>query len=130
MDPTRIPLFDLAEQRLAGADRRQAVLAQNIANLNTPHYQAKDIQPFAQALQSTSAPALARTDPGHLAGTVETGPLAAVTPRPDAVAPDGNAVSLDQQLTQVADTATDQQIATTLYKKYLGLFSLALGYGH
>lgn len=130
MDPTSIPLFQLAEQRLAWTDRRQQVLAQNIANLDTPHFQAKDLPPFAQALDAVAGPALARTDPGHLAGTQDTGPTALLTPRPTAIAPDGNAVSLDRQLTQVADTSTDQQVATAIYKKYLGLFALALGYSH
>jgi len=36
---------------------------------------------------------------------------------------------MDEQLMKVADTAEAQQIATTLYKKYLSMFSLALGYG-
>ena len=130
MDPSSIPLFTLAEQRLAWTERRQDVLAQNIANLDTPHFQAKDLPPFAQALAAVGAPALARTEPGHLPGTADTGGGSLLTPRPVAVAPDGNAVSLDQQLTQVADTATDQQLATSLYKTYMGLFSLALGYNH
>jgi flagellar basal-body rod protein FlgB len=130
MDPTGIPLFQLAEKRLAWTDRRQQVLAQNIANLDTPHFQAKDLPPFAQALDAVSGPALARTDPGHLAGTQDTGGPALLTPRPTATAPDGNAVSLDQQLTQVADTATDQEVATSIYKKYLGMFAMALGYSH
>jgi flagellar basal-body rod protein FlgB len=38
MGTTHIDLFNLAEQRLAWADRRQAVLAQNVANANTPGY--------------------------------------------------------------------------------------------
>lgn len=130
MDPTSIPLFTLAEQRLAWTDRRQEVLAQNIANLDTPHFQAKDLPSFAQALTTVTGPALAQTEPGHLAGTLDTGTGGLLTPRPVATGPDGNAVSLDQQLTQVANTATDQQLASTLYKKYLGLFSLALGYNH
>jgi flagellar basal-body rod protein FlgB len=130
MDPTSIPLFQLAEQRLAWTDRRQEVLAQNIANLDTPKFQAKDLPPFAQALASVAGPTLARTDPGHLTGTQDSGPNALLTPRPIATAPDGNAVSLDQQLTQVANTANDQQVATSLYKKYLGMFALALGYSH
>ena len=129
MDPSRLPLFDLAEQRLAWTDRRQELLAQNIANLNTPHWQAKDLLPFAQALASTAAPTLARTDPGHLAGTQDTAAQSLLTPLPSAHQPDGNAVPLDEQLTKVADTATAQEIATTLYKKYLSMFSLALGYG-
>lgn len=130
MDPTQIPLFQLAERRLAWTDRRQQVLAQNIANLDTPHFQAKDLPPFAQALDAVAGPALARTEPGHLAGTQDTDGPALLTPRPIATAPDGNAVSLDRQLTQVADTSTDQQVATAIYKKYLGLFALALGYSH
>ena len=129
MDPSSLPLFDLAQQRLAWTDRRQEVLAQNIANLNTPNWQAKDLKPFAQALAGVGAPALARTDPGHLAGTQDTGALSLLTTQPSARQPDGNAVSLDDQLTKVADTATSQAIATTLYKKYLSMFSLALGYG-
>jgi flagellar basal-body rod protein FlgB len=129
MDPSSIPLFDLAQQRLAWTDRRQEVLAQNIANLNTPHWQAKDLKPFAQALAGIAAPAMARTDPGHLAGTQDTGTQSLLVTQASAREPDGNAVSLDEQLTKVADTATSQAIATTLYKKYMSMFSLALGYG-
>ena len=129
MDPSAIPLFDLAQQRLAWTDRRQEVLAQNIANLNTPNWQAKDLKPFAAALAGAAAPALARTDPRHLAGTQDTAAQSLLAPASGTHAPDGNAVSLDDQLTKVADTATAQDIATTLYKKYLSMFSLALGYG-
>ena len=129
MDPSAIPLFDLAEQRLAWTDRRQEVLAQNIANLNTPNWQAKDLKPFEQALAGAGGPALARTDPGHLAGTQDTAAQSLLTTQASGREPDGNAVSLDDQLTKVADTATAQTIATTLYKKYMSMFSLALGYG-
>jgi flagellar basal-body rod protein FlgB len=129
MDPSSLPLFDLAQQRLAWTDRRQEVLAQNIANLNTPNWQAKDLKPFAQALAGVAAPALARTDSGHLAGTLDTGNQSLLTTQASAREPDGNAVTMDDELTKVADTATSQEIATTLYKKYMSMFSLALGYG-
>lgn len=129
MDPSSIPLFDLAARRLAWTNQRQEVLAQNIANVNTPHWQAKDVRPFAAALDNATGVTLARTDAGHLAGTEDTGTQSLLTPAVGVHAPDGNAVSLDEQLTKVADTATQQQIATTLYAKYLSMFSLALGYG-
>jgi hypothetical protein len=57
MDPSSIPIFNLAEQRLAWTDRRQGVLARNIANLNTPNWQAKDLHPFAQFLTAATPPA-------------------------------------------------------------------------
>jgi flagellar basal-body rod protein FlgB len=129
MDPTNIPLFDLAERRMAWTDRRQEVLAQNIANLDTPGWQARDLAPFAAVLSGFTAPVLARTDPAHLAGTQDSAQQLRKALAPMRM-PDGNDVSLDEQLTTVADTTTAQQVATQLYKTYMGLFSLALGYGH
>lgn len=124
MDPTDIPLFRLADQRLAWLDRRQALLAQNVANVDTPAYCARDLQPFGAALQGALNPT--RTDAAHLAGDPA---LLAAAGR--AVggerAPDGNAVSLDAQLAQVADTETAQQLTSQLYSKYLGLFRTAIG---
>ncbi len=71
MDPTDIPLFALADQRLVWVDHRQALLSQNVANVDTPGYRARDLRPFAQALADARFDiAPVRTDPLHLAGTV------------------------------------------------------------
>jgi flagellar basal-body rod protein FlgB len=102
MDVSQIGLFALADQRLAWLDRRQEVLAHNVAN--------------------------ADTQPNHLPGT-----RAALPPdtaaRPSERAPDGNAVSMQEQLMKVADTESSQELVTNLYTKYLGFFRLALGHG-
>jgi flagellar basal-body rod protein FlgB len=109
-------VFQLAEQRLAWTGQRQAVLAQNIANANTPGYGARDVQPFAAYLAG--------------AGRRDGGPGAAKTDKVAAErSPDGNAVTLDQQLVKMAETDTDNQLAMTLYKKYVGLFRTAIGHG-
>lgn len=126
MDPTRTDLFHLAEQRLAWADQRQALLAQNIANASTPGYRPRDIRPFTDALARLGAVQPARTDPAHLAGTVDTTP-GTVVATPKQKSPDGNAVTLDQELTRVADTQTTQATVTALYKRYVSMFQLALG---
>ena len=128
MDPTRIGIFDLAQKRMEWAARRQAVLARNIANANTPHFQPSDVADFASTLSATTGVTPVRTQPGHLRGTIpDTAGLA--LKRPSTHSPDGNAVALDQQLTQVADTETIQSLTTTVYKKYMGLFAIALGKG-
>jgi flagellar basal-body rod protein FlgB len=127
MDPTRIGLFDLAEKRLVWTAQRQSVLAANIANANTPAFQARDIQSFASVLSGTGSIEPERTQPGHMAGTTPTGLASLTKDPPKARALDGNMVSLDQQLTKVADTETTQALVTTIWKKYMGMFNMALG---
>ncbi len=127
MDPTKIGLFDVAEKRLVWTAQRQSVLAANIANANTPSYQARDVDSFASVLAGQGGMEPARTQPAHLAGTLPTG-LASLTKNPPkARALDGNSVALDEQLTKVADTETTQALVTTVWKKYMGMFSMALG---
>ena len=118
-------MFDLAEKRLAWIDRRQGLLAQNIANANTPGYVAKDLQPFAETL-ARALPDMAITNPAHMTGTSSAGRVDP-SKRPAERAPDGNAVSIEEQLTKVADTDGAQALVTNLYKKYMGLYRIALG---
>jgi flagellar basal-body rod protein FlgB len=127
MDPSRIGLFDVAEKRLAWMAQRQAVLAGNIANVNTPGYRARDLTPFEQMLAGSGTLAPVQTQPNHLAGTLPSG-VASLTPQAaKARIIDGNAVAMDEQLTKVADTETAQSLVTSIWKKYVGLFGLALG---
>jgi flagellar basal-body rod protein FlgB len=124
MDTSRIALFDLADKRLAWADQRQALLAQNIANADTPGWRPRDLKPFDSLLTGTGV-ALAQTDPMHLAGTSAT--AAGLVELGGERAPDGNGVALDKELSKVADTDATHQLVTELYRKYLGFFQTALG---
>lgn len=127
MDPTRIPLFETAARRLEWTEQRQGVLARNIANVATPGYEPRDIRPFADTLKRAGGVAPVRTEPGHMAGLLDPDPV--VKDRAHERAPDGNAVSLDAQLIKVADTETAQNLAATIYKRYMTLFGIALGRG-
>jgi len=129
MGTTHIDLFNLAEQRLAWADRRQAVLAQNVANANTPGYKPHDLRAFADMLGGTNAVEPVRTQPNHLSGTAGGGAPGEIVDRAHTQSPDSNGVTLDEQLLKVADTATTHQLVTTIYKTYLGMFGTALGRG-
>lgn len=122
----RIALFDLAQRRLAWAEQRQGVLARNVANASTPGYQARDIRGFADALHDTVSDPV-RTQPRHLAPREAAGSFA-VRPLPArAHAPDGNTVALDEQLSRLADTESAQALTSNIFRKYMGLFAMALG---
>lgn len=124
MDPTQIGFFELAERRLSWLDRRSAVLAQNVANADTPGWQSRDLPAFDAALTGAGVVPM-RTDPQHLAGT-STGFAGARTVAGER-APDGNAVQLDVELTKVAETETAHMLVSELWKKYMGLYRTALG---
>jgi flagellar basal-body rod protein FlgB len=128
MDVSEIGLFALADRRLAWLDRRQELLAHNVANADTPGWQPRDLGPFAAALSATGGVAPVRTQPNHLSGTTTATPPGVVE-RPSERAPDGNAVSMQEQLMKVAATESSQELVTNLYTKYLGFFRLALGHG-
>lgn len=112
-------------------DRRSAVLAENIANADTPGWQSRDLKPFSAALALAQAGAGAggttpvRTSPLHLAGISASDPALQVLAGERA--PDGNAVRLDAELTKVANTDSAHLLVSNLWKTWLGMFRTALG---
>ncbi len=121
-------LFTLAQQRLEYLSQRQTVLAQNVANTDTPDYVARDLPPFAAAM-ADAAGTMRRTSPRQFTGAgVSAGDARHI--RPVAQQPDGNAVPLDTEIKDIAATASDQQLVTTIYMKYVAMFQLALGHGN
>lgn len=110
----------LAELRLRWLERRQTVLAQNIANADTPGYVARDLSPFGAALASSQV--MAMTDPRHVRGTGAVGDARAVRERRSQdIAPNGNAVSLDEQAIRIADTDQAHALAMTLHRRWISL---------
>ena len=119
-------LLSLAASRLSWLDDRQRVLARNIANSDTPGYVPRDEMSFSKSLANMQV-APVQTDPRHLAGNLDTANTVAVRPHQRSI--DGNAVALDEQLTKVADTDTQQRLVTNLYGKYMSMYAMALGKG-
>ena len=117
--------LDLAERKLEWIDARSRVLAGNVANADTPAYEARDLAPFASMLAPGSLP-LATTDARDLPGS-PSADATATDDEADETSPDGNAVSVDQQMRLIAANDQDQGVVTTLYRKYVGMTATALG---
>jgi flagellar basal-body rod protein FlgB len=126
MDMSSTDLFGLAEQKLGWLENRQRVLASNVANADTPNYQPRDEQPFESALSAfTVTPT--QTNPMHMsASDAEPGVVVVSSGNR---APDGNQISIEAEMTKVADTENQQQLVTNLYSKYMSMFATALGKG-
>ena len=128
--PTRTNLFDLISARSAWLGQRQAVLGQNVAHADTPGYLPRDLEPFTlDGAGRTGAPLLpSRTATGHLAPPpVAVGAYRDRVDEEVAVKPSGNGVDLPDQLRRMTTTELDHQMATGLYRRYVGMLRTAIG---
>ncbi len=132
MDLNQIPIFSALARRMDWLNDRQRVLAQNIANADTPGYKPNDLKPlsFRELVRGVrpGGAAMAATDARHLTGTKEQ--VKFTTQKsgdPFEVSPSGNAVVLEQQVANMAETQMDFSTATSLYKKHIGLLRAAIG---
>ncbi len=118
-----LPLFSALSQKLTWLGQRQQVLAQNVANADTPGYTPKDVKEpdflalVKQAAEGNGEPAApAAFEIEDYPDTYETNL-------------NGNSVVLEQQLFKVAQTGTNYQLMTSLYRKHVDMLKLALGRG-
>jgi flagellar basal-body rod protein FlgB len=133
MNVSKLPLFSLISQRIGWLSERQKVLAENVANADTPNYKARDLKPMdfaAMAGASGARLAPAATDQRHLDG--RPGGAAKGVPTKDGKAEatlSGNTVSLDTEMMKIAETGMDYQLITSLYRKQIGLIKAVIGRG-
>lgn len=130
MDPTAIPLLQMLKSRLGYLSNRQSLVAQNVANVDTPGFKPSDLTPFsfkvAQAAQGAGAPA--RTQAKHLSGTLVTTSAggARVKEKADSETTlDGNGVVLEEQMMKMAEARTNYDAAISFYQRSMGLLKLA-----
>lgn len=119
-------IFDATIARLSygleGLAQRQSLIAANIANVDTPGYLTQDI-PFEQSL--TSAMQAQAAFPRSQSGLPDSLPTA-ITRNDLQVRNDGNNVSIDQQMTEMAGTTVTYQAATQLVTGKFALLADAI----
>jgi flagellar basal-body rod protein FlgB len=129
MPVTDLPLFSMLKTRMYWLNERQRVLAENVANADTPGFRGHDLRQldFHEALRSTGEVKLATTAPGHIGGSTGTSQFPMDNRGGFETTPRGNAVVLEDEMMKVAQTQMDYQAATALYSRSLGLIKTALG---
>ncbi len=128
-----LKFFQLVSNRLEYLSQRQNVVAQNIANSDTPRYRPSDVVPFDQHMAQSGfgrmAPAV--TTAGHIPGrgvnTVEV--RSDRINNPYEISPSGNEVILEQQMFKLNQTRSAHNLALNLYRKHAQMLQMALSGG-
>jgi flagellar basal-body rod protein FlgB len=132
MNLENLPIFRLSRLRMDHAAERQRLIAQNVANADTPGYRPVDLKPidFDRALSASSVRPIgvSVTNEKHIAtaGSNSARPVDGRS-RGWETAPAGNGVVLEEQMLRGAQVQVDTQMAMGLYRKSLSLLKTAIG---
>ncbi|HVZ27147.1 MAG TPA: flagellar basal body rod protein FlgB [Rhizomicrobium sp.] len=135
MDITSVPLMTMLREKMSWLNRRQDILTENVANADTPAFTARDLKPidFAQELRNESQPShnarqLSVTDPRHISLSKNSTQFEDYEVHDAEANPNGNSVSLEQEMIKVSDTQAQFQAATNLYAKTITMMKTAIGH--
>jgi flagellar basal-body rod protein FlgB len=141
------PATTVLTQALSGLTTRQAVISSNLANIDTPNYQAQSVDfetalsqeveamysPQGSALAPASGPsasmALLTSDPRHFSsiGTDGQGQATTTSTVNETLKNDGNTVDLETEMTALTETQIKYSAVSRLMTNKFGQLSDVLG---
>jgi len=135
MTTDNLTLLQAAIKKMHWHETRQKTLAANVANADTPGYQARDVAPldFKSLLEKSSSPlslSMATSDPKHLSLGGASGSSAQhpakVQKSAYGASSTGNSVSLEEQLLKMNENYTDHRLTTSIYQKNIDMLKTSL----
>ncbi|GGH26417.1 flagellar basal body rod protein FlgB [Alsobacter metallidurans] len=121
-----LPLVDQLKTRMQWLQTRQKLLAENVANADTPNFRPRDLQALSAPGQGGGIQ-LEATSAGHITTGGGPGAPGGKAGQRFETRPSGNSVTLEDEMTKLADTQMDYQAVASLYSKSLSLLKIAIG---
>lgn len=133
------PILSGIRRQMETLSDRQRVISQNIANSETPGFKARAVEDadFSDLLGSSSGAGISIAKP-HVELTAGMKGLGAIQPAGAGIVldkdisetkPDGNNVTLEDQLLKLGQVQADFTAMTNLYRKQLSMLKTAVGKG-
>ena len=124
-----IPLFAAIRGQLSWLDARQRVIAQNVANSDTPGYGARDLKvpdSFAEVVRSGGGSGLTVTSARHIPAANQPDARFTQAKAPDSETTlDGNSVVVEEQMLKMAESRMAHDAAIGFYQKSLAMLRMA-----
>ncbi len=135
MDYSSINLFKLMQTKMAYHSQRQDVLANNLANVDTPGYSPRDLKPLdfnRLAMAESHRLQMRATSPSHISGLPSKSGIFRDDKMRDLYEskPVKNGSSVEQQSMLIAENQMEYVKVTNLYSKVANMFKTAIGKNH
>ncbi|RCL02541.1 MAG: flagellar basal-body rod protein FlgB [Candidatus Tokpelaia sp. JSC188] len=113
-----IHLFAIASRQAEWLSVRQKVMASNIANVNTPGYQARDVEPFS-LVPNTQAFVMKQTDIGHVDAIDDQEEFTAVrSEKTTEITHSGNSVLIEEELRKGSEINREISLNTAIVRSF------------
>ena len=123
-----LEIMKMAQGMAVHAAQRQSLIAENIANADTPRYRAQDMTAFADAYRGEmQGRGLHATRPGHITSASSTHPANLVFDAAGAETPNGNTVSLETEMVRATEVRHQHDMALSIYKTSLDVLRASIG---
>jgi flagellar basal-body rod protein FlgB len=124
-----LSLFKTASALARHSAMRQALIAENIANADTPGYAAKDLPEFKSTMPVAGLGIqMVTTAPGHMTGVAGQASVQAATQlNAGDESPNGNTVSVETEMVKSSEVRQQHQLALAVYRGGMDLLRTALG---
>jgi flagellar basal-body rod protein FlgB len=124
-----LSLFQALSDKMRWHQDRQGVLAENIANADTPGYVERDLKAFSfgDEMRSTATLTMSTSSPSHISASSGGRGAFGTDSSPFEITPSGNGVTLEDQMMKVSGNDMDYQAVTTLYTRSMRLLKIAIG---
>nr|WP_299287023.1 FlgB family protein [uncultured Tateyamaria sp.] len=124
-----LTVFETAHAMAVHAGQKQAVIAQNVANADTPGFVGRDIPSFQEiyAPQDAGASLQRATRAGHLHGVKGGSIDGMIFEDRSFAAPDGNSVSLETEMLRATDAKRQHDRSLAIYKSAMNILRSSLG---
>ena len=128
----KLSLLDALAQKMKWHQARQGLLAENIANAETPGYRGRDLKAYGfedhmRAVSTARVVTTSTTNPAHIQIASDTTGFGTSGSNGFEVTPEGNGVTLEDEMMKVSANQLDYQAVTTLYSRSVRLIRTALG---
>ena len=122
----QIDTIRMARDLTAHAAARQQTVARNVANADTPGYRAQDLRDFAEVWRDRPAVGLRASDARHMQAG-DWGSVARTVDAGGESAPNGNTVSLEEEMVRAAAAKRSFDLSLTVWQSGMSLMRTALG---